>query len=151
MDIPDLRNPDPARGERSPENTVFNDLIPPMKKISEALADVEDTGESMSIAVAIEYVNALIGVADDLKRNLRLIQHEINRPVREAKKMSREQRAERREAIKAERRKERELEAAALAEKRRAAKEERRKANRLRYWSSRYPDHVASPIWSKDR
>lgn len=151
MDIPDLRNPDPSRGERSPENTVFNDLIPAMKKVSEALADVEDTGESMSIAVAIEYINALIGVADDFKRNLRFIQYEINRPAREARSMSREQRAARREAIKAERRKEREREAAALAEKRRLAKEERRKANRLQYWSSRYPEHVAAPTWSKDR
>lgn len=99
MELPDLRNPDPERTSRTPETTVFYDFIPAMKNIGEALSDIEQTGEAAAIAGAIQYIDNLIEIAGDFRRNLKVVQYELNRPSRDYAKMSRQERKALRDAI----------------------------------------------------
>ena len=94
MAIPELRNIDPTRGERTPDNTVLYDIVEEIKVINTWIDKIYEDADSRSFTGAIKSIARMIEVAEDLKRNLRVIQAELNRPAREQAAISRAQKEE---------------------------------------------------------
>lgn len=93
MEIPELRLIDPLREKRTPETTVMYDIVEHLKVITALIDKVYEDGDSGSFTALARAYDELAEIATDCRRNVRLVQHELNRPKRERVAAWREQEA----------------------------------------------------------
>lgn len=111
MGIPELRLIEPARGPRTPENTVMHDLIEQLKVINRAIDAVYEDPDSAKFTALAKAYDEMMQIANDCKRSVKVVQYDLNKPKRERAAQMKEERQQR-------------------MDERNRAKDEQRKANR---------------------